>query len=95
MIIRNSAGAAPGQAYCGGMTRRGFVKGTAAAVGLGALGGTAALADEMEVVSFLRGRSDFETAAVLGFTEGKVKACLHRGRATLRREIGRMLGREP
>lgn len=50
MIIRNSAGAAPGQAYCGGMTRRGFVKGTAAAVGLGALGGTAALADEMEVV---------------------------------------------
>ena len=47
------------------------------------------------VLRDVEGQSTAETAAVLEFTEAKVKACLHRGRVILRRELGRLLGREP
>jgi RNA polymerase sigma-70 factor (ECF subfamily) len=42
----------------------------------------------------IEGQSTAETAAVLALTEGQVKARLHRARVILRRELGRLLGRE-
>jgi len=47
------------------------------------------------VLRDVQGQSTAETAAVLEFSEAKVKSCLHRGRVILRRELGRLLGREP
>ncbi len=47
------------------------------------------------VLRDIEGQSTAETMTILGASEGKVKARLHRARVILRRELGRLLGREP
>lgn len=57
-----------------------------------------ALPWELRIVVILRdtmGQSTAATALALGLTEPTVKARLHRGRVILRRELGKVLGREP
>lgn len=50
---------------------------------------------EVVILRDVMGQSTAETSAVLDVSEPTVKARLHRGRVILRRELGRLLGREP